>query len=73
MKETFLIMIIMVGVAVPLMWIIGSLVSMVHFYRQRAGATEKEQAFLLHPELGYTMADGGDAIAEKEKDEKEKK
>jgi hypothetical protein len=72
MKTTFLVIIIALGVAIPLTWLIGTVVSMIYFYRHRSGATQKEQTVLLHPELGFTMADGGDAIAEK-KDEKEKK
>ena len=72
MKETILVIIVMVGVAVPLVWLIGTLISMVHFYRHRVGATERESAVLLHPELGFTMADGGDAIDKIDKKEEEK-
>ena len=70
MKETILTIIVMAGVAIPLMWLIGTLISMVHFYRHRAGATGKESAVMLHPDLGFTMADGGDAIDKKEKGKK---
>ncbi len=70
MKTTFLVIIVMLGVAIPLMWLVGTLASMIHFYRHRAGATQKEQTVLLHPELGFTMADGGDAVDEKEKEKK---
>jgi hypothetical protein len=67
MKTTVLAVIVLLGIAVPLMWLIGTAISMVYFYLRREGATNKEQAVALHPELGFTMADGGDAIDKKEK------
>jgi hypothetical protein len=69
MKTTFLVIIITLGVAVPLTWLIGTVASMIYFYRHRERATQEEQTVLLHPELGFTMADGGDAIDKKQKDE----
>lgn len=68
MKLTILIIIGALGVAIPLLWITGTLTSIIYFIRHRVGATHKEGAFALNPQLGLTMADGGDTI-DKEKKE----
>lgn len=68
MKLTILIIIGALGVAIPLLWITGTLTSIVYFIRHRVGATPKEETFALNPHLGLTMADGGDSI-DKEKKE----
>lgn len=67
MKLAVLIVIAALGLVVPLLWITGTLSSAVYFCRQKVGATRKEQTMVLDPQLGLTMADGGDAI---DKDEK---
>jgi hypothetical protein len=69
MKTTILAVIVLMGITIPLMWLIGTLISMVYFYLHREGATGKEPFVALHPQLGLTMADGGDTI---DKDKKEK-
>ncbi len=68
MKLAILIIIGALGVAIPLLWITGTLTSIVYFIRHRVGATQKEGTYILNPHLGITMADGGDSI-EKEKKE----
>jgi hypothetical protein len=67
MKLTFLIIITVLGMTIPLLWITGTLVSVVYFIRHRVGATNKEGAYSFNPHLGITMADGGDTIDKKKK------
>lgn len=64
MGLTIVIVIIMLGLVIPLFWIIGTLGSITYWSLYRMGATRKEQAFILSPQLGFTMADGGDPIDE---------
>jgi hypothetical protein len=68
MKLTILIVIGALGVAIPLLWITGTLTSVIYFIRHRVGEIHKEGSFVLNPHLGVTMADGGDSI-DKEKKE----
>jgi ABC-type antimicrobial peptide transport system permease subunit len=70
MKTTFLVIITMLGFTIPLMWLVGTLIAMVYFYQHRVSATSEERTLALHPQLGVTMADGGDSIEKKEKDKK---
>ena len=67
MKTTFLVIITMLGFTIPLMWLIGTLIAMIYFYQHRVSATSEERTVALHPQLGLTMADGGDSIEKKEK------
>jgi hypothetical protein len=62
MKLTILVIIAALGVMIPLMWITGTLTSIVYFVRHREDMTCNEGAFALNPQLGLTMADGGDSI-----------
>ena len=62
MKLTILGLITTLGVMIPVLWITGTLISIVYFVRNREKITRKEWAFTLNPQLGFTMADGGDAI-----------
>ena len=62
MKMTILIIITALGVMIPLLWMTGTLTSIVYFIRHRKNMTRKEGAFALNPQLGFTMADGGDSI-----------
>lgn len=62
MKLALLIVIALAGVLIPLLWITGTLTSAVYFIRQKLGAARRDQAIALDPQLGLTMADGGDAI-----------
>jgi len=64
MKLTFLAIIILLGLVLPLLWITGTVPSIIYFFRQRAGKTRKEQGATLNPHLGLTMADGGDPMGE---------
>jgi hypothetical protein len=65
MKMLILILICALGVAIPMLWVTGTLTSIVYFFRHREGATQKEGALSLNPHLGLTMADGGDPIEKK--------
>jgi hypothetical protein len=44
------------------------LTSIIYFYRHRAGTTREERTVALNPQLGFTMADGGDLIDEEKKE-----
>ncbi|MBA3071238.1 MAG: hypothetical protein KJ800_03175 [Proteobacteria bacterium] len=68
MKLTILIIITVLGLIMPLLWITGTLTSLIYFYRHRVGKTRKERTFALNPQLGLTMADGGDSIDKGEKE-----
>ncbi|HEY5498088.1 MAG TPA: hypothetical protein VIK19_07110 [Syntrophales bacterium] len=68
MKLTFLIIIILLALMVPLLWITGTLTSIIYFCRHRAGTTRKERTVALNPQLGLTMADGGDPMDEEKKE-----
>ncbi len=67
MKLTILIIIAMLGLLIPLFWITGTLTSIVYFCLQKMGATRKEPTVAFDPQLGLTMADGGDPVDKKEK------
>ena len=68
MKLTILIVISVLGLIMPLLWITGTLTSIIYFCRHGAGKTRKERTFALNPQLGLTMADGGDSIDKEEKE-----
>ncbi|MDZ4164985.1 MAG: hypothetical protein U1C55_07645 [Smithellaceae bacterium] len=70
MKLTILIIIGALGVAIPLLWITGTLTAIICFMRERGRVIRRKGAFSLNPPLGLTMADGGDAIDEEEKDKR---
>jgi hypothetical protein len=67
MKFAILIAIAALGLLIPLLWITGTLTAAVYMLRQRIGATQKERTIAFDPQLGLTMADGGDKIDKKEK------
>jgi hypothetical protein len=67
MKLAILIIIATLGLIIPLFWILGSVAS-IPFLWHRAGATRKERVMALEPQLGLTMADGGDVIDKVEKE-----
>ncbi len=62
MKLTILVIITVLGVMIPLLWITGTLTSIVYFIRHREKVTRREGVFAINPQLGLTMADGGDTI-----------
>ena len=68
MGLTIIVAIIMIGLVMPLFWIIGTVGSITYVFRNRMGAASKERTAVLNPHLGFTMADGGDPI-DKEKKE----
>jgi len=61
MKLTILVIITALGVMIPLLWITGTLTSIVYFIRHRENIT-------FNPQLGLTMADGGDPMGKEKKD-----
>lgn len=58
MKYSVLSIITAFGLLLPLFWIGGTVTSIIYFCLHR----EKERTFVLDPDLGYTMADGGNPI-----------
>lgn len=67
MKLAILIFVAVLGVLIPLLWITGTLTAAVYFFREKVAATRKEQSIALDPQLGLTMADGGDSIDKEKK------
>ncbi len=70
MKLTVLIIIIMLGLLIPIFWLSGTLASALYFCLRWVGALRKGYGIAFHPQLGPTMADGGDSIDNKEKKER---
>ena len=70
MKLTALIIIIMLGLLIPMFWLSGSLASAIYFCLRWVGAIRKECNVAFHPQLGPTMADGGDSIDKEKKEER---
>jgi hypothetical protein len=71
MKVTILSIIFALGLLLPLFWIIGTVTSIIYYCLHRekeTAALDTRQAVAFNPQLGFTMADGGDAI-DKEKKE----
>ena len=70
MKVTILIIISALGLLLPLFWITGTVTSIIYFYLHREKETtalDTRQAVAFNPQLGLTMADGGDAIDKEKK------
>ncbi len=81
MSTTILIVILVLGLAMPLFWIIGAMTSVGFFfaylgkdmivrYQERkaaAGETGTGRAVVSRSQLGLTMADGGDSIKKEKK------
>jgi hypothetical protein len=51
----------------PLFWIIGTVGSITYVALNGMGAARKDRTFVLNPQLGFTMADGGDLIDKEKK------
>jgi hypothetical protein len=68
MELAIIIVIIMIGLVIPLFWIIGTVGSFVYYCIDRMGAARKERTVALNPQLGFTMADGGDPVDEEKKE-----
>jgi hypothetical protein len=67
MLLTMLIAVIMVGLVMPLFWIVGTAGTITYVGLNRMGAAFKEGTVALDPHLGFTMADGGEPVDEKKK------
>jgi hypothetical protein len=65
MKVIFLMIIVLLALLMPVLWITGTLTSIVYFWRQRAGMARG--AVVINPRLGLTMADGGNPVDEGKK------
>ncbi len=64
MKLTFLIIITLLALMMPLLWITGTMTSIIYFLRNRAGTIGKGRPVAMNPQLGLTMADGGAPLDE---------
>jgi len=64
MKLTILIIIAVLGVVMPLFWLIGTTTGFTYFGFHWLAKTRKERTVALNPHLGLTMADGGNPIEE---------
>jgi hypothetical protein len=58
MKYSILSIISAFGLLMPLLWIAGTVTSIIYFYLHK----EEERTFAIDPHLGLTLADGGDPI-----------
>ncbi|MBI4634232.1 MAG: hypothetical protein HY742_10120 [Deltaproteobacteria bacterium] len=65
MELTILVVITMLGLVMPLFWIIGTVTGINYYYG--VGKIHKERTAALNFQLGLTMADGGDLVDKKEK------
>ena len=68
MRMIILIAIAVLGLMIPLFWLIGTATGFTYFGLRGLGKARKEHTVALNPQLGLTMADGGDPI-DKEKKE----
>ena len=68
MGLTIIVVITMVGLVMPLFWIIGTVGSITYVGLNGMGAARKERTLVLNPQLGFTMADGGEAVDEETKE-----
>jgi len=62
-----LTVITLLGLMMPLFWIIGTVSGIIYYYRHEVGAAQAEP-HVQHAQLGLTMADGGDSIDKVEKE-----
>ena len=67
MGLTIIVVITMVGLVMPLFWIIGTVGSITYVGLNKMSAAFKEGTAALDPHLGFTMADGGEPVDEKKK------
>jgi hypothetical protein len=67
MGLTILIIITVLGLMMPLFWIIGTVTGITYYCLHGVGKTREERTFAFNPQLGLTMADGGDPVYKKEK------
>ena len=67
MKQAILMIIAALGLVIPLFWLIGTGAGMTYLGLQWFGKNHKEGTATFNPQLGFTMADGGDPVDKKEK------
>jgi hypothetical protein len=68
MLLTLLIVVIMLGLVMPLFWIVGTVGSITYVGLNGMGAARKERPVVPNPQLGFTMADGGEPVNETTKE-----
>ena len=57
----------MLGLVMPLFWIVGTIGSITYVGLNGMGVAFKERTVALNPHLGFTMADGGEPVDEEKK------
>ena len=62
MLFTILVVAIMLGLVMPLFWIFGTAGTIAYVGLKGMGVARKEQTFGMSPQLGFTMADGGEPV-----------
>jgi hypothetical protein len=67
MEHTILIIIAALGLVMPLLWIIGTVTGINYFLLHEMGKTHKGRNLTINPQLGLTMADGGNPVDKEEK------
>ena len=67
MLFTILVVVIMLGLVMPLFWIFGTVGTLTYIDLKGMGFARKEQTFGMSPQLGFTMADGGEPVDEEKK------
>ena len=68
MLLTILIVVIMLGLVMPLFWIVGTIGSITYVGLNGMGVARKERRVVLNSQLGFTMADGGEPVDEETKE-----
>ncbi len=64
MLLTILMAVIVLGLVMPLFWIVGTLGSITYVGLNGIGAARGERPVALNPQLGFKMADGGEPVDE---------
>ena len=68
MKLIILIAIAVLGLIIPVFWLIGTATGFTSFGLRGLAKTRKEQNVVFNPHLGLTMADGGEDQGKKEEE-----
>ncbi|MCG6536864.1 MAG: hypothetical protein L7F78_19705 [Syntrophales bacterium LBB04] len=67
MKLAILTIIAALGLVIPLFWLVGTGAGMTYLGLHWFGKHQKDGTATFNPQLGFTMADGGDPVDKKGK------
>ncbi len=73
MKLLILIVVGLLAVAMPLFWLLATVTGIVSYGLHWRRTAHEAPDIVLNPQLGFTMADGGDAIEKSDANGKEAK